>query len=147
MTEPLPAIVPSANWSNCSPLAFPQFDWEFLLETDASKLGLGTVLAQKQDNGLVHPIAFAIRTLHPHETNYGSTEMEVLAVVWAVKHFRHYLYGHRWQVLTDHEALKSLLNTPHPLALQEVDLGIHYQPGRVNKNADSITTTTPWNFC
>ena len=128
-------------------LAFPQFDREFLLETDASKLGLGAVLAQKQDDGLVHPIAFASRTLHPHETNYGSTEMEALAVVWAVKHFRHYLYGHRCQVFTDHEALKSLLNTPHPsgklakwgLALQEVDLAIHYRPGRVNKNADALS--------
>ena len=49
-------------------LAFPQFDRGFLLETDASGLGLGAVLAQKQD-GLVRPITYASRTLHPHETN------------------------------------------------------------------------------
>ena len=128
-------------------LAFPLFDREFLLDTDASGLGLGAVLAQKQDDGLVRPIAFASRTLHPHEVNYGSTEMEALAVVWAVKHFRHYLYGHKCQVYTNHEALKSLQNTPHPsgklarwgLALQEVDLTIHYRPGRVNKNADALS--------
>ena len=128
-------------------LAFPQFDREFLLETDASGLGLGAVLAQKQDDGLVRPIAYASRTLQPHENNYGSTEMEALAVVWAVKHFRHYLYGHRCQVYTDHEALKSLLNTPHPsgklarwgLALQEVDIQINYRPGRVNQNADALS--------
>ena len=109
-------------------------------------LGLGAVLAQKQDDGLVRPIAFASHTLHPHETNYGSTEMEALAVVWAIKHFHHYLYGHWCQIFTDHEVLKSLLNTPHPsgklarwgLALQEVDLAIHYRPGRVNKKADTL---------
>ena len=73
--------------------------------------------------------------------------MEALAVVWAVKHFRHYLYGHKCQVYTDHEALKSLINTPHPsgklarwgLALQEVDLTIHYRSGRVNVNADALS--------
>lgn len=128
-------------------LLFPQFDREILLETDASGLGLGAVLAQKQEDGLVRPIAFASRTLHPHEMNYGSAEMEVLAVVLAVKHFCHYVYGHKCQVYTDHEALKSLLNTPHPsgklarwgLALQEVDLTINYRPRRVNQNADALS--------
>ena len=75
------------------------FEREFLPEADASKVGLGTVLAQKQDDGVVRPIAFASRTLLSHEKNYGSTEMEALTVVWAVKHY---------------EALKSLLNAPHP---------------------------------
>ena len=56
------------------------------------------------------------------------------------------LYGHWCQVFTDHQALRSLLNTPHPsgklarygLALQEVDLVINYRPGRVNQNADAL---------
>ena len=137
-------------------MTLPDFKREFLLETDASGLGLGAVLAQKQDDGLVRPIAFASRTLLPHEKNYGSTEMEALAVVWAVKHYRHYLYGHRCQVYTDHEALKSLLNAPHPsgklarwgLALQEVNLVINYRPGKGNSNADALSrnpaTVTSW---
>ena len=128
-------------------LAFPQFDREFLLETDASGLGFGAVLAQKQDDGLVRPIAYASCTLQPHQKNYSSTEMEAAAVVWAVKHFRHYLYGHTCQVFTDHSALRSLMDTPHPsgklarwgLALQEVDLHINYRPGRVNQNADALS--------
>ena len=95
-------------------LAFPQFDRGFILDTDASGVGLGAVLAQKQDNGTVRPIAYASRTLQSHVKNYGVTEMEALGVVWAVRHFRHYLYGHHCDVFTDHEALKSLLNTPHP---------------------------------
>lgn len=75
------------------------------------------------------------------------TELEALGVVWAVRHFRHYLYGHHCDVFTDHEALRSLLNTPHPsgklarwgLALQEVDLAIFYRPGRKNKLADALS--------
>ena len=80
------------------------------------------------------------RTLQPHERNYGISGLEALGVVWAVKHFRHYIYGHSCTVLSDHEALKSLLNTPHSsgklarwgMALQELDLDIQYRPGKAN---------------
>ena len=80
--------------------------------SDDSGEGLGTVLTQKQDDGSVKPIAFASRTLQAHHHNYSVTEMETLSVVWDVQQFRHYLYGHRYTVFTDHEALQSLLNTP-----------------------------------
>ena len=70
------------------------------------------MLAQKQEDGSTRPIAYASRTLEPSEKNYGVTEVEALAVVWAVN--RHYLYGHCCHVYTDHETLKSLMNTPHP---------------------------------
>ena len=128
-------------------LVLPDFNKDFMLETDASGQGLGAVLAQKQEDGLVRPIAFASRTLQPHEQNYGITELEGLGVVWAMKHFRHYLYGHKCEVFTDHEALKSLLNTPHPsgklarwgLTLQEFDVKIRYRPGRANASADALS--------
>jgi hypothetical protein len=114
------------------------------MDTDASGVGLGAVLAQKQDDGSVRPVAYAGRT---HERNYGVTKLGALGVVWAVKHFRHYLYGHHCDAFTDHEALKSLLNTPHPsgklarwgLALQEVDLPIFYRPGKKNILADALS--------
>lgn len=93
-------------------LAYLKFGREFFLETDASGVGLGAVLSQSQYDGTIRPVAFASRTLQPHEKNHGVSELEVLGVVWAVKHFRHYLYGHHCTVLTDHKALKSLLNTP-----------------------------------
>ena len=48
---------------------------------------LGAVLAQKQCDGTVRPVAYASRTLQPHERNYGVMELEALGVVWAVKHF------------------------------------------------------------
>ncbi|MCG8626968.1 MAG: Ty3/Gypsy family RNase HI domain-containing protein, partial [Proteobacteria bacterium] len=105
------------------------------------------MLAQEQSDGSVRPIAYASRTLEPSEKKYGVTEVEALAVVWAVKHFQHYLYGHLCHVYTDHEALKSLMNTPHPsgrvarwgLALTEVNLHIHYRPGKKNANADALS--------
>ena len=110
-------------------LAYPRFGEEFLLEVDAFRVRLGAVLSQKQPDGICRPIAFASRTLQQHERNYGISELEGLGVVWAVKHFRHYLYGHHCTVFTDHEALKSLLNTVHQsgklaqwgMALQELD--------------------------
>ena len=127
-------------------LAYPDFKHEFILETDASGDGLGAVLAQKL-NGTVRPIAFASRTLQPHEKNYGVTELEALGVVWAVKHFRPYLYGNKCDVFTDHVALKSLLSTPQPsgklarwgMAIQELDLNIHYRPGKKNANVDALS--------
>ena len=95
-------------------LRFPNFNEPFILETDATGSGLGAVLAQPQPDGTVHPITYASRSLQRHEKNYGITELEALGVVWAVKRFRPYLYGHKCTVYTDHQALKSLLNTPQP---------------------------------
>ena len=128
-------------------LIFPNFDKEFILETDASISGLGAVLAEQTDAGHVSPIAFASRTLQKHEKSYCSSELEALAVVWAVKHFRPYLYGHTCQLYTDHKALKSLMNTPHPsgklarwgLAIQELDLHIHHRSGKTNQAADALS--------
>ena len=128
-------------------LAYPDFSVDFQLETDASGMGLGAVLSQTQKDRSIRPIAFASRTLQASEVNYGITELEALAVVWAVRHFRQYLYGHRCNIITDHEVLKSLLNTPHPsgrlarwgLTLQELDLVITYCPGKKNPKADALS--------
>ena len=108
--------------ASSSVLAFPDFSKELFLETDTSKEGLGAVLSQSEPDGNIRPIAFASRTLQVHEKNYGSTEMEGLAVVWALKHFHQYLYGNRCQVFTDHEALKALLNTP--IHLESLHAGV-----------------------
>ena len=128
-------------------LAFPCFDKPFILETDASGTGLGAVLAQRQDDNTIRPIAYASRSLQAHEKNYGITELEGLGVVWAIKHFRPYLYGHTCEVYTDHSALTSLLNTPQPsgklarwgMAIQELDIKIRHRSGRSNNNADALS--------
>ena len=69
--------------------------------------------------------------------------------MWAVKHFRPYLYGHPCEVFTDHSALTSLLNTPQPsgklarwgMAIQELELKIRHRSGRNNGNADALSRT------
>ena len=115
-------------------LAYPDFDRPFVLYTDASQDGLGAVLEQEQDDGCLHPVAYASRSLNRHEKNYGITELEALGVVWAVRHFRAYLYGHRCVVYTDHSPLKSMLKAQHPSGklarwsqfLADMDLDIRY---------------------
>ena len=73
-----------------------------MLETDAIIEGIGTVLFQPQEDDLLHPVAYASRSLTAAERNYSITELETLAVVWAITHFIPYLYGHDVTVLTDH---------------------------------------------
>ena len=82
-------------------LAYPDPNKEYVLKTDASKLGLGAVLSQKQADGRYHPVAFGSRALHRAEINYHSTKLKFLAMKWSIKHFQTYLLGHRFKVRTD----------------------------------------------
>ena len=86
-------------------LAYPDPKEEYLLKTDALKLGLGAVLSQKQSNGKYHPVAFRNRALHCVEVNYHSTKLEFLAMKWSIEHFQTYLLGCCFKVHTD--------NNPH----------------------------------
>ncbi|KAG0848253.1 hypothetical protein G6F17_011811 [Rhizopus arrhizus] len=128
-------------------LARPDFNKNFILVTDASKLGLGCVLTQLDDDEKEHPIIFASRGLKPNEVNYAPTKLECLAVVWAVKLFRPYILGKKFMIITDHSALTGLLKTPNPtgiiarwiVTLSEYDFEIKYRPGRVNESADFLS--------
>jgi hypothetical protein len=90
-------------------LAFPDFKVPFILTTDASTVGLGAVLSQIQE-GIERPASFASRQLNKAERAYSASELETLAVVWATKYYRCYLFGKRFLVRTDHAALKFLRN-------------------------------------
>jgi len=85
-----------------------------VLETDASVKGLGAVLSQQHNDHHLHPVAYASRSLSAPEKNYSITELETLAVVWAIQHYHPYLYGHEVTVVTDHSAVKAVLGTPSP---------------------------------
>ena len=131
-------------------LVYPNFDLGFVLKTDVSYLGLGAVLLQQLVDQLLHPVSFSSRSLSPSEKNYAVTELETLVVVWAMKHYRAYLYGHDVQVVTNHSAVKSLLSNPSASGkharwwLQVYGSGVRkleiiYQPGKQNVRADELS--------
>ena len=90
-------------------LAFPAPEKPFIVETDASIQGLGAILSQEQEDRLCHPVAYASRSLTAAERSYGITELETLAVMWALSHYHSYLYGQEGTVYTDHSTVKAVL--------------------------------------
>ncbi|XP_028120977.1 uncharacterized protein LOC114318317 [Camellia sinensis] len=123
-------------------LAFPSSTEGFVIYSDASHKGLGCVLMQ---NGRV--IAYASRQLKPHEKNYPTHDLELAAVVFALKIWRHYLYGTTCEVYTDHKSLKYLftqkeLNMRQRRWLElikDYDLQIQYHPSKANMVADALS--------
>ncbi len=88
-------------------LALPCEGGEFILQTEASTLGLGAVLIQKL-NGESHPVTYISRRLDPAESNYKPDELACLAVVWALDKLRYYLYGRKFVVKTGSNTFKWL---------------------------------------
>lgn len=86
-------------------LAYPDSSRPFIIAADASEVGLGAVLSQLDDNNEDHPIAFASRTLLDAETRYSESERDCLAVFWAIKHFRPYIYGRKFILYTSSTAI------------------------------------------
>ena len=131
-------------------LAYPNFSLDFTIETDASIKGLGAVLCQRQEDGRLHPVSYASRALSKAEERYAITELETLAVVWAISHYHHLIYGHRVTVVTDHSAVKAVLGTSSPSAKHArwwdkvygcgaKSIEIVYRPGRENSSADALS--------
>src|SRR6266511_1156247 len=87
-------------------LAHPDFNRPFILYTDASKEGLRAILAQEGQGKRIHPVTFISYKNNRHERNYPITDLEGLAVFWAVKKLKRYLRGTPFTVITDHSALK-----------------------------------------
>ena len=86
-------------------LTMPDITKSFDVYCDASKLGLGSVLMQE---GKV--ISYISRQLRPHELNYPTHDLELAAVVHALKAWRHFLMGHRCEIYTDHKSLKYIFS-------------------------------------
>lgn len=139
--ESIKASITSAPTLSC-----PNFELPFVVQTDASSVGLGAVLTQESD-GVEHVIAFASRALTEAEKKYATTEQECLAVVWAIKKFRPYLEGYRFRVITDHSSLRWLHNLKNPtgrlarwaLELLEYDYAIEYRKGALHHVPDPLS--------
>ncbi|GKB28608.1 putative reverse transcriptase domain-containing protein [Tanacetum coccineum] len=123
-------------------LALPEGSENFVVHCDASHKGLGAVLMQKEK-----VIAYASHQLKVHEKNYTTHDLELGAVVFALKMWRHYLYGTKCVVFTDHKSLQHILDQNELNMrqrwwlelLSDYDYEIRYHPGKVNVVADSLS--------
>ncbi|GKF30164.1 putative reverse transcriptase domain-containing protein, partial [Tanacetum coccineum] len=123
-------------------LALPEGNEDFLAYCDASIKGLGVVLMQKEK-----VIAYASRQLKIYEKNYKTHDLELGAVVFTLKIWRHYLYGTKCTVFTDHKSLQHILNQKELNMrqrrwlelLSDYDYEIRYHPGKVNVVADALS--------
>lgn len=122
-------------------LALPDFSKEFIIETDASGVGIGAVLMQEK-----HPIAFISKALSPRYQSLSVYEKELLAVLMAVKKWYHYLHCRKFIILTDHQSLKYLidqkLTTPTQQTMSKLmhfDYEIRYKKGIENSVADALS--------
>ncbi|GJR17614.1 putative reverse transcriptase domain-containing protein [Tanacetum coccineum] len=123
-------------------LALPEGSDDFVVYCDASIKGLGTVLMQQ-----MKVIAYASRQLKVHEKNYTTHDLELGAVVFALKIWRHYLYGTKCVVFTDHKSLQHILNQKDLNMrqrrwielLSDYDCEIRYHPGKANVVADALS--------
>jgi hypothetical protein len=114
----------------------------FVIYSDASKKGLGCVLMQY---GRV--IAYASRQLKTHETNYPTHDLELVAVIFALRVQRHYLYGSRVQIFIDHKSLQYLITQKElnmrqrrwVKLIKDYDCVIDYHPGRANVVVDALS--------
>ena len=131
-------------------LAYLNYDKPFLLETNASLKGLGTVLSQEDDDGNLCVSSYASHILKPYEKlmhNYSSAKLKLLALKWSVcKKFRDYLIGSKFTVLTDNNPLTyvhtSRLGTSQIRWLFNLtlfDFDIKYKMGKTNQVADALS--------
>lgn len=127
-------------------LAYPDFDKEFALFTDASEYGVGAVLRQHIDNEW-RAIAYYSKHLNAAQRNYSVIEKEALAILVSTRHFQVYLYHKTFLLFTDHQSLKWLLSIKEPSArlarwiaeLSSLDFTIKYKKGSENGSADGLS--------
>ncbi|GJY91917.1 putative reverse transcriptase domain-containing protein [Tanacetum coccineum] len=123
-------------------LALPEGSEDFVVYCDASHKGLGAVLMQREK-----VIAYASRQLKVHEKNYTTHDLELGSVVFALKIWRHYLYGTKCTVFTDHKSLQHILDQKELNMrqrrwlelLSDYDCDIRYHPGKANVVADALS--------
>jgi len=138
--------------TNASVLAVPRDDLEcpFLVDTDASAFGASGVLQQWQD-GKLRVIEYASRVFNRAERNYCATRREMAAVIFALKQFRPYLLGRKFQIRVDNQALSFFQKLKNPTGqaaryldfLADYDYDIIFRSGSQNRNADAVSRIPP----
>ncbi|XP_068121096.1 uncharacterized protein [Hyperolius riggenbachi] len=129
-------------------LIAPDFKKKFVVQTDASNVGLGAVLSQMV-HGEEHPVVYLSRKLTPAEKNYSIVERECLAIKWALEALRYYLLGRRFRLVTDHSPLTWMAQakgqnarvTRWFLSLQDYNFSVEHRAGKLQANADALSRT------
>ncbi|GBP88987.1 Retrovirus-related Pol polyprotein from transposon 297 [Eumeta japonica] len=133
--------------TNISSLGYYDVNDRTIVIADASPVALGGVLVQTNSEGDPRIIAYGHKTLTDCERRYCQTEKEALALVWAVEHFHIFLYGKKFELITDHKPLEVIFGTKSKpcarierwvMRLQSYDHKVVYQPGKTNI-ADSLS--------
>ena len=127
-------------------LAFPDVKEPFILYTDASLTAMGAVLAQVRD-GKERALCYASKAFSKSQTNYSATKRELLAIVTFTRHFKHYLLGGNFKIVTDHRALQWLhiFKDPDGLTarwlekLAAFDYEVQHRPGKSIGHADGLS--------
>lgn len=130
-------------------MAFPNFHQPFILSTDASNYAIGSVLSQVQ-NGKERVIAYTSHVLTRTEKKWSTYDKELWAIVWSVRHFRHYLSCNQFTIITDHRPLLSLrkLDVTHDptgrrgrwaLELDPYQWTIKHKEGKKHTNVDAMS--------
>ena len=128
-------------------LVYPDLSKPFIVDTDASDVGIGAVLYQLTISNVEQPLAYYSRSLSTPERKYAVTCKEMLALVDSRRHFRCYLIGKKFKVRTDHSALQWLRTFKEPVGqvarwierLAEYDIEIVYRPRQRHANADALS--------
>jgi hypothetical protein len=123
------------------------FNKVFILHIDWNAFGIGIIIGQLDEEGKKYVIAYASRSNNKADNNYSSYKGECLVVVWAIIHFRPYLYGTNFTLYTDHQPIKWLMTNDKltgklahwALLLQEYEFKVIHRPGITHQNADTMS--------
>lgn len=128
-------------------LVQPNFSKPFVIQCDASRVGVGGVLTQVDEQGTEHPIAYVSQKLNKNQKNYTVTELECLAAIVCLRKFRPFVEGLSFKIITDHSSLRWLMTQKDltgrlgrwSLKLQAFDFDIEYRKGSANIVPDALS--------
>lgn len=128
-------------------LKHPNFNEPFFLNTDASKIAVGGALLQKDENNVLRPISYFSHKLKPHEQKWPAIQLETYAILLSIRHYKTYLYGRKFRILSDCRSLNYLIKLESPanrlsrwlLELSNYDFDFEHIKGSENFLGDLLS--------